>query len=175
MLYKLKFAQSNIDETNKALGVACDTLKARGAHCFARGEKEGYEAAMTMAKTTSIEKTRAHDALIDAINDSQADTRNARSHKAVRLAELDAVLAELDKLTERRHLTVTQNEQKDVTAETRVMATTTCERITMEEAKIVRKTLLTRLDAAQLMNTEAFDDVDANFAFTELLLEGCCS
>jgi hypothetical protein len=176
LLYKLKFARSNNDVTQKALSVAFDTLKAKintAGPMFSQGENEGYEAAKTTAITASYEKKRAHDALCDAIDDSQVDTWNARSHKAVRLAELKAVLAEGHTLMERMRLKVTQNKQKDITAITGDMATTTWEDITMEEATTEQNTFTKRLDAAEVRKTEAEDEVEASFLFTEFLLEGC--
>jgi len=135
--------------------------------------RRAYEAAKTTAITASYEKKRAHDALCDAIDDSQVDTWNARSHKAVRLAELKAVLAEGHTLMERMRLKVTQNKQKDITAITGDMATTTWEDITMEEATTEQNTFTKRLDAAEVRKTEAEDEVEASFLFTEFLLEGC--
>jgi hypothetical protein len=93
----------------------------------------------------------------------------------VRRAELDAVFAEGDDLIERLHLTLTQVGQKDVTAETGVMATTTYKRITMEEVYIIENTYKKRVEAARLRHTEAFDELDANIAFTQMLLRDCCS
>jgi len=176
LLYKLKFARSNNDVTQKALSVAFDTLKAKintAGPMFSQGENEGYEAAKTTAISASYEKKKAHDALIDAIDDSQADTQNARSHKAVRLAELKAVFAEGHKLMERLRSKITQNKQKDITAETGDVATTTWEDITMEEATTEQNTFTKRLEAAEVRNTEAQDEVEASFVFTEFLLEGC--
>jgi len=177
LLYKLRFAQSNADVAHKALGVAHTTLKAKiamGGSTFNPGEKDGYEAAMTTAETTLVENDRAHQAVMAAIDDSDADTLNARSHKDVRLAEMDAVFAEGDDLIKRLHLTLTQNGQRDVMAETGVMATATCERITMEEANIMGSALKKRVEAARLRHTDAFAELDANNDFTQMLLRGCC-
>jgi hypothetical protein len=69
----MKLAHSNSDETTKALDVAHTTLKAliaMGSSTFNPGEQDEYEAVMTVSKTTSIEETRARDAVADAISDS---------------------------------------------------------------------------------------------------------
>ena len=176
MLYKLKFARSNNDEATKALSVAFDTLNAKintAGPMFSQGEKEGFEAARTTAITASDEKQRAHDAVIDAISDSQADTRNARSRKAVIMAELKAARAEGHKLMERLQSKITQNEQKDITAETGDMATTTWDDITVEEATTKQNTFMNRLAVAEVRKTEALEEVEASFVFSELLFEGC--
>jgi hypothetical protein len=76
-------------------------------------------------------------------------------------------------LMERLRSKITQNKQKDITAETGDVATTTWEDITMEEATTEQNTFTKRLEAAEGRNTEAQDEVEASFVFTEFLLEGC--
>ena len=160
MLYKQRFAQSNADVARKALGVAHTTLKAMGGRStFNPGEEEGYEAVMTTVETTMVENNRAHQAVMDAIADSEADTLNARSHNDVTLAEMDAVIAEGDDLIKRRHLTLTQDGQRVVTT---------------EEANIMVSAHKKRVDAVLLRHKEAFAELNANVVFTLMLLRGCC-
>jgi len=165
LLYKLKFAQSKKNEAYKAVGIACDALDAKNntaGGMFSQGEKEAWEAARTTARTASYEQQRAHDAVIDSVRDSQADTRDARSHKAVITVELKAAHAESHKLMKRlSSQLLTRYRQKEITAE-----------MCMDEFDLEQHTDTNRLAAARARRAEAEDEIEATFVFSEFLLEG---
>jgi len=159
LVYKLKFARSDVDVARKALNVAYAALKANThtpGSIVCQGLKEACNAAMTTAETALVENDRAHQAVMAAIDDSQADLRDARVHRDARSAEMKALLGEGNNVMERLKSSVTQKTE-----------------IAREEAELEYKTFTKRVDAARQGAIEAQDQVEARIDFTGLLIEAC--
>jgi len=158
-VYKLKFAQSNADVAREALNVSYAALKANThapGSIVSQGLKEACNAAMTTAETALVENERAHQAVMGAIDDSQADLRDARDAQDARSAEIKALLGEGINVIERLKSSVTQKTE-----------------IAREEADLEYNTFKKRVDAARQGAIEAQAQVEARTDFTGSLLEAC--